>query len=83
MSHVKACTGRSFHFRVAMGSGMGEDQEGYKVGTNVLGLVIGAIMLGYGISYQVFQNNVEINIVKKNLFHVNMFLLMITNDIQL
>ena len=42
-----------------MGSGKGEDQEGYKAGTNVLGLVIGAIMLGYGVTYQVFGNNVE------------------------
>ena len=46
---------------MSMGSGKGEDREGYKASTNVLGLVIGAIMLYYGVTYQVFWNSVDKN----------------------
>ena len=46
-----------------MESGKGKEKEGYKASSNVLGLVIGAIMLYYGVSYQVFLNNIDINFV--------------------
>ena len=43
---------------MVMGTGMGENREGYKASSNVVGLVIGAIMLFYGVTYKVFGNNI-------------------------
>ena len=44
-----------------------EHGDGCRASTYILGLVIGAIMLGYGVTYQVFGNKRDIKRVKFDL----------------